>query len=43
MRSRIEKALSEVPQKVADFLSPIVFADDFDATLSNEQFEQLLA
>ncbi|KGY12649.1 cytidine deaminase [Vibrio tubiashii] len=43
MRSRIEKALSEVPQNVAEFLSPIVFADDFDATLSTEQFEQLLA
>ncbi len=43
MRSRIEKALSEVPQNVAAFLSPIVFADDFDATLSTEQFEQLLA
>lgn len=42
MRSRIEKALSEVPQNVADFLSPILFANDFDATLSSEQFDQLL-
>ncbi|KJY83448.1 cytidine deaminase [Vibrio galatheae] len=43
MRSRIEQALSEVPKNVADFLSPILLADDFDATLSSEQFEQLLA
>lgn len=43
MRSRIEQALSEVPQNVADFLSPILLADDFDATISSEQFEQLLA
>ncbi|MEL7292861.1 MAG: cytidine deaminase [Pseudomonadota bacterium] len=43
MRSRIEQALADVPKNVADFLSPIVLADDFDATLSPEQFEQLLA
>ncbi|KOO13086.1 cytidine deaminase [Vibrio xuii] len=43
MRSRIEQALAEAPQNVADFLSPILLADDFDATLSSEQFEQLLA
>ena len=43
MRSRIEQALSEAPQNIADFLSPIVLADDFDATLSSEQFNQLLA
>ncbi|NVD06556.1 cytidine deaminase [Vibrio sp. JPW-9-11-11] len=43
MRSRIEQALSDVPKNVADFLSPIVLADDFDATLSSQQFEQLLA
>lgn len=42
MRSRIEQALSEVPKNVANFLSPIILADDFDATLSSEQFEQLL-
>lgn len=42
MRSRIEQALAEAPQNVADFLSPIILADDFDATLSAEQFEQLL-
>lgn len=43
MRSRIEQALADVPKNVADYLSPIVLADDFDATLSPEQFEQLLA
>ncbi|TFH90921.1 cytidine deaminase [Vibrio ouci] len=43
MRSRIEQALAEAPKNVADFLSPILLADDFDATLSSEQFEQLLA
>ncbi|MFM2589783.1 cytidine deaminase [Vibrio sp. TBV020] len=43
MRSRIEQALAEAPKTVADFLSPILLADDFDATLSSEQFEQLLA
>lgn len=42
MRSRIEQALAEAPQNVADFLRPIILADDFDATLSAEQFEQLL-
>jgi cytidine deaminase len=42
MRSRIEQALAEAPKNVADFLSPILLADDFDATLSSEQFEQLL-
>ncbi|MCG9597325.1 cytidine deaminase [Vibrio sp. Isolate25] len=43
MRSRIEQALSEAPDKVAKFLSPILLADDFDATLSSEQFAELLA
>jgi len=43
MRSRIEQALADVPKNVADYLSPVVLADDFDATLSPEQFEQLLA
>lgn len=42
MRSRIEQALSEAPAKVAEFLSPILLADDFDATLSSEQFAELL-
>lgn len=41
MRSRIEQALSEVPQNVSEFLSPILLASDFDATLSAEQFAQL--
>ena len=42
MRSRIEQALSEAPAKVAEFLSPILLADDFDATLSPAQFAELL-
>ncbi len=43
MRSRIEQALSEAPSKVAEYLSPILLADDFDATISAKQFQQLLA
>ncbi|WP_019278069.1 cytidine deaminase [Vibrio coralliilyticus] len=42
MRSRIEQALSEAPAKVAEFLSPILLAGDFDATLSPAQFAELL-
>ncbi|MDN3610162.1 cytidine deaminase [Vibrio ostreicida] len=42
MTSRIEQALSEAPSKVAQFLTPIISADDFDATLSSEQFSDLL-
>ncbi len=42
MRSRIEQALSEAPSKVAEYLSPILLADDFDATISAKQFQQLL-
>ncbi len=43
MTSRIENALAEAPKNIADFLSPILLADDFDATISPEQFTQLLA
>ncbi len=43
MKSRIEQALAEMQKPMAEFLTPIVLADDFDATLSPEQFEQLLA
>ena len=43
MRSRIESALAETPKQIADFLSPILLADDFDATISSEQFAELLA
>tara|TARA_Y100001960_G_scaffold318331_1_gene387962 strand:+ start:108 stop:995 length:888 start_codon:yes stop_codon:yes gene_type:complete len=43
MRSRIEKALSEAPSQIAEYLSPILFADNFDATLSPQQFSELLS
>lgn len=43
MKGRIEQALADMQQPVAEFLSPIVLADDFDATLSPEQFNQLLS
>ncbi|EGA70496.1 cytidine deaminase [Vibrio sinaloensis DSM 21326] len=43
MRSRIEKALSDAPSQVAEYLSPILLAEDFDATLSPEQFQELLS
>ncbi|MFY2508571.1 cytidine deaminase [Vibrio pectenicida] len=42
MRSRLELVLAEAPTNIADFLSPIVLADDFDATLSKEQYSRLL-
>ena len=43
MRPRIEQALQNLPTEVAEFLSPIVLATDFDATLSAEQYQQLLS
>ncbi|MEF1174922.1 cytidine deaminase, partial [Vibrio sinaloensis] len=43
MRSRIEKALSDAPSQIAEYLSPILLADDFDATLSPQQFSELLS
>ncbi len=43
MHSRIEQALSKMPAALTDYLTPIVTADDFDATLSADQFTQLLA
>lgn len=43
MRSRIEKALSDAPSQVAEYLSPILLAEDFDATLSPKQFQELLS
>ena len=42
MRSRIEQALADMPSKVAEYLTPIILADEFDATLSGEQFDTLL-
>ncbi|OEE42752.1 cytidine deaminase [Vibrio anguillarum] len=43
MKSRIEQALADTPKSVEEFLSPILLCDDFDATLSPEQFNQLLS
>ncbi|MGY0615828.1 cytidine deaminase [Vibrio sp. FJH11] len=43
MKSRIEQALSNAPEALSNQLAPIVLADDFDATLSVQQFEQLLS
>ncbi|MGP8304798.1 cytidine deaminase [Vibrio sp. YIC-376] len=43
MKSRIEQALSNAPEALSNLLAPIVLADDFDATLSVQQFEQLLS
>ena len=42
MNSRIEQALAEAPQPIANFLDPIIRSDQFDATLSATQFEELL-
>ena len=42
MNSRIEQALAEAPQPIANFLEPIMRSDQFDATLSATQFEELL-
>ncbi|MBF9000132.1 MULTISPECIES: cytidine deaminase [Vibrio] len=42
MKGRIEEALKTLPEAISDYLSPIVLADDFDATLSAEHFTQLL-
>lgn len=43
MKSRIEQALAGMPKPIAEFLTPITLADDFDATLSPDQFNQLLS
>lgn len=43
MKSRIEQALASAPEALSNYLAPIVLADDFDATLSAQQFEQLLS
>ncbi|EJG0042676.1 cytidine deaminase [Vibrio parahaemolyticus] len=43
MKSRIEQALASAPEALSKQLAPIVLADDFDATLSAQQFEQLLS
>ncbi|HCG8481552.1 cytidine deaminase [Vibrio parahaemolyticus] len=43
MKSRIEQALASAPEALSKQLAPIVLTDDFDATLSAQQFEQLLS
>lgn len=43
MKSRIEQALAGAPETLSKQLAPIIQADDFDATLSVQQFEQLLS
>ncbi len=43
MKSRIEQALASAPEALSNQLAPIILADDFDATLSVQQFEQLLS
>ncbi len=43
MKSRIEQALASAPEALSNQLAPIVLADGFDATLSVQQFEQLLS
>ncbi|MGF1909545.1 cytidine deaminase [Vibrio kasasachensis] len=42
MRSRIKLALKNLPSTVEHFLTPVVMADEFDATLSSEQYSHLL-
>jgi len=42
MNSQIAQALENAPQTIKASLSKIVLADSFDATLSQQQFEQLL-
>ncbi|CAM2999354.1 cytidine deaminase [Vibrio mytili] len=43
MKSRIEQALASAPEALSTQLAPIVQSDDFDATISAQQFEQLRA
>ena len=42
MKSRIEQALASAPEALSTHLAPIVLADDFDATISEQQFDELL-
>ncbi|MDG3088019.1 cytidine deaminase [Vibrio hannami] len=43
MNSRIEQVLNKMPPKVAQYLKQVVASEDFDATISPEQFSELLA
>ena len=42
MNSRLETALKEAPSQIAPYLQQIFTADDFDATISSQQFDELL-
>ncbi|MGC9493415.1 cytidine deaminase [Vibrio genomosp. F10] len=42
MNTQMEHALQEAPESISRFLLPILQDDSFDATLSKQQFEQLL-
>ncbi|MGR5361686.1 cytidine deaminase [Vibrio mediterranei] len=42
MTDRFESALADMPQQIVNYLKPIITTPEFDATLSQEQFEQLL-
>ncbi|USD53508.1 cytidine deaminase [Vibrio sp. SCSIO 43155] len=42
MKSRIEQALASAPEALSTPLAPIVLSGDFDATISEQQFEALL-
>lgn len=42
MNSSIEKALADLSPKLREVLAPIVTSESFDATISAEQFKQLL-
>ncbi|MDE1514302.1 cytidine deaminase [Vibrio sp. dsl-7] len=42
MRDRIEQALQTMPASFAPYLRELVFVEDFDATFSVEQYQQLL-
>ncbi|MCA2017991.1 cytidine deaminase [Vibrio tritonius] len=42
MKGRIQEALNSLPTQIAEYLTPIVLAQDFDATISAEQFSQLI-
>ncbi|GEM75503.1 cytidine deaminase [Vibrio sagamiensis] len=43
MNSRVEHALANIPEPLSSHLAPIVQSNDFDATISKKQFEQLLS
>ncbi|MGF1694100.1 cytidine deaminase [Vibrio lamellibrachiae] len=42
MNTLLQQALQDAPEAISNFLSPILNDDNFDATLSKQQFQQLL-